>query len=71
MKRFTVFLLLIGTCLSFICAQSAPLPISQLIEVYNNPLKYPNYIMLSAHRGYWKDIQKIPFLLFKRLLIWE
>ena len=55
MKRFTVFLLLIGTCLSFICAQSAPLPISQLIEVYNNPLKYPNYIMLSAHRGYWKD----------------
>lgn len=39
----------------FTCAQSASLPISQLIEIYNNPSKYPNYIMLSAHRGYWKD----------------
>lgn len=31
------------------------LPLSKLIEIYNNPSKYPNYIMLSAHRGYWKD----------------
>lgn len=55
MKRFAIFLFLAGTRLLFTYAQSGPLPISQLIEIYNNPSKYPNYIMLSAHRGYWKD----------------
>lgn len=55
MKKIAIFLFLIGTYLSFTCAQSRSLPISKLIEIYNNPSKYPNYIMLSAHRGYWKD----------------
>ena len=30
--------------------------IDKLIDIYNNPIKYPDYIMVSAHRGYWKDV---------------
>lgn len=55
MKKLLILLFLLGASLQFCFSQSQPLPISQLIEIYNNPSKYPNYIMLSAHRGYWKD----------------
>lgn len=55
MKRRLVLLFLFGACLQFASAQPSQLPISQLIEVYRNPSKHPNYVMLSAHRGYWKD----------------
>ena len=44
-----------GVCLHFCYSQSQSLPIEKLIEIFNNPANYPNYIMISAHRGYWKD----------------
>lgn len=55
MKRKLMLLFLFGACLQFASAQSSPLPISKIIDIYRNPSKYPNYVMLSAHRGYWKD----------------
>lgn len=55
MKFFFMLLSLLGICLQSAFGQSKRLPISKLIEIYKNPLKYPNYVMLSAHRGYWKD----------------
>ena len=55
MKKLLILLFLLEVSLQFCFAQTQPLPISQLIEIYNNPSKYPNYIMVSAHRGYWKD----------------
>lgn len=55
MKKLLILLFLLGASLQFCFAQVQHLPIAQLIEIYNNPSKYPNYIMVSAHRGYWKD----------------
>ena len=61
MRRSSSKLAFIGLflCLSMtttsLIAQGT-LPIEKLIEVYNNPAKYPDYIMVSAHRGYWKDV---------------
>lgn len=55
MKKVSIVMFLLGTCLQLCIAQTEGLPISKLIEIYNNPKGYPNYIMLSAHRGYWKD----------------
>lgn len=56
MKKALLLLLLWGVCLQYCYSQSQPLPIEKLIEVFNNPINYPNYIMISAHRGYWKDL---------------
>lgn len=53
MKKLLVFFFLWGTCLQFSFSQS--LSIDKLIDIFNNPVKYPNYVMISAHRGYWKD----------------
>ena len=25
-------------------------------RIFTNPLKYPNYVIVAAHRGYWKDV---------------
>ena len=55
MKRLLVLFLGLGLCLQLIFSQVQHLPIDKLIEVYNNPVNYPNYVMVSAHRGYWKD----------------
>lgn len=49
-----LLLLLFSNIETDVWAQNRP-SISTLIDIYNNPNKYPNYIMLSAHRGYWKD----------------
>lgn len=45
MKRLSILLFLLGACLHLIIAQTGPLPIAQLIEVYNNPSKYPNSLV--------------------------
>jgi len=55
MKKLLLLLLFGGVCLHFCYSQSQSLPIEKLIEIFNNPANYPNYIMISAHRGYWKD----------------
>ena len=54
-KLLLLFLFLGGVGLQLCYSQSQPLPIENLIDIFNNPIKYPNYIMISAHRGYWKD----------------
>ena len=54
-KLLLLFLFLGGVGLQLCYSQSQPLPIEKLIDIFNNPIKYPNYIMISAHRGYWKD----------------
>ena len=56
MKKLLLLLLFLGGVgLQFCYSQSQRLPIEKLIDVFNNPANYPNYIMISAHRGYWKD----------------
>ncbi len=30
--------------------------ITSLLNIYRNPLNFPNFIVLAAHRGYWKDV---------------
>ena len=56
MKKLVLLFLLFGGICSQLCySQSQPLPIEKLIDIFNNPINYPNYIMISAHRGYWKD----------------
>ncbi len=51
-RLLTLFLLAL---FSFSLLEAQNKPISQLIEIYKNPQNYPNYIMVAAHRGYWKD----------------
>lgn len=55
MRKVVLLLFLLGLCIQFCFSQSQALPIDKLIDVFNNPSNYPNYIMISAHRGYWKD----------------
>lgn len=56
MKKLVLLFLLFGGICSQLCySQSQSLPIEKLIDIFNNPINYPNYIMISAHRGYWKD----------------
>ena len=50
-KLLLLFLFLGGVGLQLCYSQSQPLPIEKLIDIFNNPIKYPNYIMISAHRG--------------------
>lgn len=33
-----------------------PCRASGLLQVYNNPGRYPDYTMIAAHRGYWRDV---------------
>lgn len=54
MKKL-LLLFICGMCFQLSFSQSRLLPIDRLIDIYNNPANYPNYIMISAHRGYWKD----------------
>ena len=53
--RKVLFLFLLGMCMQLCFSKSQALPIDKLIDIFNNPANYPNYIMISAHRGYWKD----------------
>lgn len=55
MRRIILALLIILTFAQIPELYAQRPSISKLIEIYNNPNQYPNYIMLSAHRGYWKD----------------
>ena len=53
MRKFSLLLFLLGGCIQLGFSQSQS--IDKLIDIFNNPVNYPNYIMISAHRGYWKD----------------
>ncbi|WP_195668957.1 glycerophosphodiester phosphodiesterase family protein [Bacteroides intestinalis] len=53
MRKKLLSLFLLGGCIQLAFSQSQS--IDKLIDIFNNPAKYPNYIMISAHRGYWKD----------------
>ena len=53
--RKVLFLFLLGMCMQLCFSKSQALPIDKLIDIFNNPANYPPYIMISAHRGYWKD----------------
>lgn len=33
----------------------APDPFIKVLEAFKNPLDYPDYYIVAAHRGYWKD----------------
>lgn len=55
MKRLFLLFLGLVTCLQLMHSQVQRPPITQLIEIFNNPIDYPNYVIVSAHRGYWKD----------------
>ena len=41
MKKLLILLFLLEVSLQFCFAQTQPLPISQLIEIYNNPSQSP------------------------------
>ncbi len=31
-------------------------PAERIMRIFKNPLDYPNYCIVAAHRGYWKDV---------------
>lgn len=35
--------------------ESASFLNSSVLDIFNNPLSYPNYAFVAAHRGYWAD----------------
>ncbi len=37
------------------------LPFSTVLEAIRNPLSYPDYTIVAAHRGYWKDVPENSF----------
>ncbi|MGY0425790.1 MAG: glycerophosphodiester phosphodiesterase family protein, partial [Polaribacter sp.] len=55
---FTLLLLLSIYGLKAQCIKGQPPTQSKecLKHVFNNPKLYPNFVLLSAHRGYWKDV---------------
>lgn len=57
MRRIIFSILSFYVCVSVYGQNTnTPLPIDTLIKIFNHPNLYPNYVMVSAHRGYWKDV---------------
>lgn len=65
MKKLLLLLLFGGVCLHFCYSQSQSLPIEKLIEIFNNPANYPNYIRYLHIEDIGKIILKILFQLYK------
>jgi hypothetical protein len=57
-KKFKLYLLLIVCSATQVFAQQLPtshVPIATVMDMFRNFKKYPNYIMVSGHRGYWQS----------------
>ncbi|MEO9804098.1 MAG: glycerophosphodiester phosphodiesterase family protein [Reichenbachiella sp.] len=62
MKKSILLFALSGTLVSGLataqCNKGQPPTQSEdcLVHVWNNPKSYPNFTIVNAHRGYWKDV---------------
>lgn len=73
MKKKTVFsLLLLLFQYSQLFPQQLPVssvPIPKIMEMFKNFRNYPNYIMVSGHRGYWENYPENTWKAFDNAII--